>query len=446
MNPSFLTEWLKRVAGRGDAPRLARPWQEILGVCALAPLVCLGWYLLLQVNPKFLHIDLYPTYVAGSLWFQGQLDAIYHAEIWITDVTAHPAWTRELQSLNTRNVGTSFVYHPVYLWLMLPLVSALSLHEFALLFFVLNAISAIVVGSEAMRLAGVRALSIRGVGGLLTAFTFPAIYGAALGQNVMPAAALILMGFRALESGHRLGGVGLLLAAIAFKPWCVLVLPALLLLGWWRASAVGAVAYGLIYVLVPYVIAPTLFEGYRTVVARIVDTSLVSYNNVSLRGFLHRLSWADWGTHVRVWMPQEMPAETRLVEAALLGGIALAFLGVALWKRPDRRTLFVASFALLLLPLGVSWTHYFVMVVPITVCIVVDTTRRRETRLLALAQLGLLFYHYIPLPYHSASWSPDRVVAGPMLWAVYYFAPTAFCLAVVFAALLDPPKSRISAS
>jgi hypothetical protein len=103
----------------------------------------------------------YPTWIAGRLWFAGHPEAIYHPQIGLFGLDAHPEWLRALEAAGQINTGTSYVNPLPYLWLTAPVSRAVSLGAFAALYLFANALSALVLGSEAMRLAGHPGLRLR---------------------------------------------------------------------------------------------------------------------------------------------------------------------------------------------------------------------------------------------------------------------------------------------
>lgn len=406
----------------------------------LATLVTFAWWNWLATPLHHLLIDLYPTYVAGRLWMQGHFDAIYQLDNFIEASTAHPRWMQELRVLGLQNFGSSFVYSPIYLWMMTPLVSALSLPRFVQLFFVLNAVSAVVLGSESARLAGIRRLDLRLLTGALAAFTFPVLYGAQLGQNLLPAAAIVLLAFRALESPRAwpLGAV-LLLLAIGFKPWLVVVVPLLGLVGWWRAFAVTAIGYGAIYLLLPNLVARGLTAMYQEMAGRLVSMSIVAHNNVSIRATLHRLVWPGWEEGISVWVPWRVPTSVQVAEIGILVLLAGAFLAIVWRRRPQGSVVLCAGLALVVPCLGVSWTHYLALLIPVGVMGLLADGMRPATRVLSGVLLLGLFVPLHPLALRTLP-TPESVAAAPTFWLVSYAVPPALAVATAIAVLLGVPR------
>lgn len=424
---------------------------EALGVLVLTPVVAFGWLWWIDTPLRFLSVDLYPTYVAGSLWFQGHWDAIYQRDVFFDSFSGHPRWLEEVKRLGANNFGSSFVYSPVYLWLMLPVIASVTLSQFIGLFVLLNAVSAVVIGSEALRLAGVERLSWRLAGGVAAAFSFPAIYGAGLGQNVLPAGALLLLGVRALESrprGQPLGvktlgvenlGVALLLGAIAFKTWIVAVLPLFLLAGWWRPFLGAVLGYLAFFVLLPRQVAPGFSAMYQETAARLPGMSVVAHNNVSLRATLHRAAWPEWGADISRWYPTAAPRGVQLAEWGLLAVLGLGFL--ALWwrRRPEPPILLAAGLALLIPCLGISWSHYLVLLIPAVAVGLLDPRLAWPSRVLSGLLLVLLFFPIHPLAMRPLP-TPDMIAGAPTLWMVYYAVPPVLTIAVAFVLMLDPHR------
>ena len=103
--------------------------------------------------------------------------------------------------------------------------------------------------------------------------------------------------------------------------------------------------------------------------------------------------------------------------------------------RVTTRLVAAAGLALLLLPLGVNWTHYFVLVIPVTALTLLGSVGW-TARALGLVQLVLLFYPLHPLLFRTQV-VPATVADAPVFWASYYFAPLVVSTALAFAALLD---------
>jgi len=425
-------------ADAGARRRGLRTLLETLALLAIAAAVAVVWWRFIGVPVRALSMDLYPTWIAGRLWLAGHPEAIYHPKIGLFGLDAHPEWLRALEAAGQINTGTSFVYPLPYLWLTTPLSRAVSLDAFAALFLCLNALSALVLGAESMRLAGYRGFGLRLLGGVLVAASFPALYGMGLGQNALPAAALLLLAFRLLRFPGRAplaAGVALLLLATAFKFWCVLAIPLLLLLRQPRAFAAAALAWAAVFLVAPRVLAPGLSKSYAAVVARLSEVSLVTYNNVSLRSLLHRLWWDGWGDAVDHWPLLEPPASVRVLETALLAAAGAVFCALVLWRKPPRHRVLAAGLGLMLLPLGVCWTHYFVFAIPVALVVALDRELPVACRALGFALLGLLLVPWHPLVYRTPV-SPADVAVAPGWYLVWLALPILLTQAAVFSALV----------
>jgi hypothetical protein len=230
----------------------------------------------------------------------------------------------------------------------------------------------------------------------------------------------------------------LLLLATALKPWCVLAIPLLLLLRQPRAFATTALAWAAVFLAAPRVLAPGLSKSYAAVVARLAEIELVTYNNASLRSLLHRLSWSGWGEAVERWQPLELPAGLRMLETAVFAAAGAAFFALVLWRKPPRHRVLAAGLGLMLLPLGVCWSHYFVFAIPVAVVVALDRELPAACRVVGLALLVLLLVPWHPLVYRTPV-SAAEVAVAPNLYLLWYALPLLLTQAAVFAAVAPRP-------
>ncbi len=453
----------ERVAEKGPAKSDPRAHQRRrlvtwLPAVLVVLLICTIWYAEDPRDQTLRILDLTPSYVAGSLLLQGQYEAIYpHSEeLWPRASGGwHPAWRAELERLDLELHDAFFAYSPMYLLLvMVPVVKLLSISAFAQLFFVCNALCALLIGSESLRLCGVRSPAWRMAAGLATALSFPATYAAGCGQNTIIVCALLLLALRLLlEPGGSRGvgwrlvsGTALLCLVFLLKPWVFLILGLFLLTRRWLVLAVGSSAWLLLTLLLPRLLVPSeLLRHYSDFSSYLPFASCLACNNFSLRGFIHRLSWPGWLQDLSEWRAHRVPDGVLWPELLILGVAALLFAAVVVWRRPRLEVTVVAALALLILVPGISWSHYLVLVIPLTICACCLPGLAVHTRLLGVVHacwllamqphpvffrsvfsLDLISYRHIPLP----------------LLPYWFFVPTLAWLILLVVLLLDHGSRR----
>lgn len=292
------------------------------------------------------------------------------------------------------NAGTAFVYHPIYLLLVAPFAALLTIDQFVWLLLAINAISAGVLALELVRLSG------NGVGdrNLLAVASvcasFPALYGAFLGQNVLPTLVLLIVGWRYLKEQRTLQGGVMLVLAIVLKAWVAPVAFLAFATHGWRTfiAGVGISIIGLL--AIPYVIDAELLAAYFDVASRLTSITVYPFNNVSVTAWLVRLLNPDWAEWAFIWSAKAVPAPIRY-------GAILVFIGVLLLGFWCYRTsgvsdtgIFVASLALLLLLPSVCWTHYLVFLLPSAVFLWLQGQGWR-------GGFGLISMLLLVVPWHS---------------------------------------------
>lgn len=326
-------------------------------------LVLAVWYGFFLDDARF--YDLVPTYFAGELWLGGQVGSVYQPEIWPAPGTGDPQWQETIARHGYAGFQNSYVYHPIYLLLWLPFVAALSLSAFTSLFVFFNAVSLVFIVDDVLdRIGEHRALLRPGLTFAL-AWCYPVYYSVQLGQNVMIGLAVVLLALRAFDARRPLPAFLLFLFAMAAKPWFVLLLGIFpfagqLGRGLALAAAYAAVSIGLAGSLLP----SAMVADWSAVLERIPNVSILAFNNISIRAFVHRLSLPDWPAHLLSWRPLEVSAANRVVELIVIGALGLAS-AYGLYRQRGRRLVWIAGAPLILLPLGVVWDHYVVMGIPL---------------------------------------------------------------------------------
>ena len=124
------------------------------------------------------------------------------------------------------------------------------------------------------------------------------------------------------------------------------------------------------------------------------------------------------------------------MEWALLGVLGLAFLALCWRRRPEPRVLLAAGLALLTPCLGISWSHYLVMLVPAVALGLLDARLAWPTRALAGVMLVLLYFPMHPLAMRPLP-TPELIASAPSFWTLYYAVPPLLAIAMAFALMAD---------
>ena len=334
-----------------------------VGVVAL--LVAGLWFFVYLPDARF--FDLVPTYAAGHLWLEGEWDAIYHPELWFSASAGDATWHGEVQRLSYPGLGNTYVYHPWYLLLLLPLIAWLPLWAFTGTFVILNAVALVWIVREALRCVGAEDIRLRVLLPVLLAVAYPVHYSIELGQNTLIALALFLLALRAFEGGRPWQGGALALLSIAAKPWLVLLLGVLPFLGWWRRALALALACAGGLLALPRLLLPeAVLRDYTAVLERLPSVSILAYNNLSVRALIQRLGAEDWPAHLLHWVPIPVPPPVRVLELAVLAALGAAA-ALLLYRRRGTTAVLNSGLVLVLLPLGVLWSHYLVMGIPLLI-------------------------------------------------------------------------------
>ncbi len=406
--------------------RLDPRTRAVLIWLGLIPIVLLGWSVSGSRSVTTYPLDAIPTFLAARVWAGGHPEAIYHPTIWLVQGSIHPQWLAEAAKHGLPLPDTSFVYSPVYLALVLPLAISLSLQQFLAAVTLGSAGAALVLGYESTRFLPPMSSWARWIVALGVSLCFPASYTAQLGQNGLIAACLVLVGFRWAAAGmrRRWAGIGLLILACAFKHWCVLFLGVFLLAREYKSFAVATTAYGVLLWGIPKLVLPqSLWEGNLVMLERLPKVSLVAFNDVSLRALIRRLEWPFWPQASRVWnssTPVDPSAHALELGVAALVGLVFAWLVIR--KRPSLHELAACAMAVVLLPLGICWSHYLVFALPLVVLVAGSPRAPRWLRALAWFDafwMAELMAHWAPLPADlHPSWAWAWVLSAPLLLSV----------------------------
>lgn len=384
----------------------------------LLPLVLGIWTLAGFRSLATFPVDAIPTILAGRVWAAGHPDAVYHPTVWLVAGQIHPAWTAEAARLGLSMPDTSFVYSPVYLWLVRPLTTLLGPKQFLWVVTLSNAAAALVLGYQSARLLTHTTPAQRRGIALLVSASFPATYAALLGQNVLVAAALVLLGFRWLsEAGARRWlGLGALLLACAFKHWCLPLLVVPLLLRRWREGFAGLGAYAVCFLALPRWLLPeVLWQGHQSVLAKLPGVSVLAFNNVSLRALIQRTSFPGWPYSAREWnASRSVDGWPLALEVALVLGVGLTF-AILVWrKRPSTLHAGVGAMAVVLFALGICWSHYLVFALPLVVLVLGDPNQARWLRIGAGLTALWLMRGMVGFP----PWPQDMRPPAAWAWAL----------------------------
>jgi hypothetical protein len=360
---------------------------------ALRTLACAAVVFGLLASRRFHpHVDLYPSYVAARLANEGAWDRIYHPSAWLHG-GVDPAWDQAARSYGVDpGQGTAFVYHPWYLSALRPIAARLDYPGFQRLSLWINGASLVLVGLALAALLRWPGLAGQLLATLVVALASPTPSGIDLGQNVLPALACSLAAVLAWRDGAPLW-LGLLAAALAWmcKPWCALLLPLCFLLRGARAGAISAAALGGLMIALPELLMPrVLMRDYAALNQALLRTSVPGWNNLSVLSILERATQPDWSLHLLEWIPRRpSPA---LATAAL--GVSAALLVLALWicwrRRPAASWVAAGWLALMLVPLGICWTHYFLFALPLACLAGSARVSPPALRAAALALLALV--------------------------------------------------------
>lgn len=406
-------------------------------VSIAVPLVLLGWTLGSARSPAMFPLDLIPTYIGAKLWLAGSADAVYHAGAWLPPDGGHAAWLEMLDELKLPPTDTAFVYSPVYLALVLPFVTIAKPLHFFWVYAILTAICSLFIGWESTRLAGIRRPLLRVLVTLATAFSFPCAYAAMLGQNTVIMAALVLLGFRFFQQGQPWRGGSALVLACAFKPWAVALLFVLALGRKWRAFAAAMGAYLAVFVALPHLLFPAaLIDGYERVMGNAVRTSVLAFNNMSLRALIERLRMGDWTEQAFDWANHGTIDVAGLVlEALVVVPLLIAFVRVVQRARPDFERLYIGYMAFVLLFLGVCWSHYLCFAIPLVCVAIWKPASSQVTRVLA-ALLGVWMLWMM-----AAAAPPGGLMRPQPLWALAFSAPLLLAGLLAFRAMSTSPRA-----
>jgi hypothetical protein len=352
-------------------------------------------------------------------------------------------------ALGFDGVPTPFVQAPLVAWLARPLtaLSYLAVVRGCMALNVVSAVVGVVVCIELYAPSVWRSrLAVISVVGAC-AFFEPIRYAVYLGQTTPVIFLLAMLALRVARR-RRDAWAGGLLALPAF----IKLTPLALAIPWLvrrRVKALATLAVGLMALGAASVTATSLKLNldYVARIRQIGSITLVAYNNQSFIGTLARqgMSLDD----VSKWrMITPSPAERIAAGAAVLTVLALFVRRrrTACSPLSDPFVQDGASFLLLLLAPTISWTHYFVFLIPLAmVTFRALRLRGMDARLAAVLGLGplvLCVRPLIPAQDEPLLLTPHTFVAGPTVAAACYLV----VLLVVHARTFSAASDRLAPS
>lgn len=393
----------------------------------LRTIVCAAVLFLVQwpVSPDS-HIDLAPTVVAARLASTGHWGEIYPAPG--TDPAAWFNAANEL-ALDVRVAGP-FTCHPYYLAVATKLVEGVPYPKIKDAFIALNRVGIALIALEMAQLLGLFSVGAQLLLTLFLASCSPVISNLHFGQNSLLALTFalgaLLVWARSQGVLSLVIGVLLAICACSCKPWCVLLLPVLFLLRDVRSAVLGSLTTLFAVMVLPFFLFDrALIVQYRLFLDELRRITIPGFLNLSTTAAIHRLRSDDWLSNIESWA-NFRPSATVAGLAAAFAGTAFLLSVIALFvRRPAVSWLLAASLGLILVPLGVAWTHYFVFALPVAI---LGSAGNHDSRLLRFSALGLLaqlvlLEHWLRYDYQRSSPYPlalpivsVALVSVLMLW------------------------------
>ena len=308
-------------------------------------------------------VDLAPTWISGRLLVEGMADHVYGNSAY--GQTRDPIWvTLENKEMGGQSAETAFVYLPLYLTAVLPFALFTSFKAFSIAFLILNA----------MLLSLFLATIVRPVMGRLGATTGLVILMLLclsdsiqeclrLGQNISMLAVLVLPFFRACMRKGRIAPALLMAGMVLIKPWAPIFLIYPILNGRWKSALWGFLGMvgmiGLNFAILP---GPT--TDYFRLAGSHSEISILTFNNLSVDAFLHKLALHNWMEYYTRFVPA--PHHPDLL-SFLVRGIVSAFILLSAYSSPSGGQRRRASLALPLLFLNIFWAHYLILLLPLLI-------------------------------------------------------------------------------
>lgn len=380
---------------------------------ALIVLAIISWIVgLILPNYDEPSYDLSALLVGAKLVADGNAAHLYAHHAVFYNIADDPEFMRAANELGfTGTVPTAFVQAPLIAWVAQPLTHLWypSVAHGWLLVSAVAMVAAVYLALDAYAPRYKSALPALCI--LLVAFE-PVRYNFWLGQTT-PFIFLAMMGSIALVRRQRMLEAGLLMALPAFVKLTPLIFGVVWL--WqkrWRAFVglcVGVAALAMVSVITMGISANL---SYLHRVSEIGRIALVAFNNHSLSALLTRPGIDPDELH-KFTMFTPSPTTRIIVASAALAIIAIP--GCLL--RRHRTDDLVEGFALLfgLLIPSISWTHYFVLVVPLVLLVI---ARRRRVATVGAILFALPCFRPIAPDGSSFLQHPGLCMVGPTVAAL----------------------------
>jgi hypothetical protein len=309
--------------------------------------------------------------MAAQLAQQDRWQDIYPPPTADGEVAQAKTW-RELSAANgfgKLDVGP-FSYHPYYISLARPIIGSFSVDAVRNGFRTLNRLSIVWVALELSLMVSWTGLASQLLITLMLAACSPVVSAVQFGQNTVIALALSMT---ALRLWSRREGTASLVGAAALaglawtcKPWCMLLPPICFAFRAPRTSAAVVAALSAAMMALPYAIYPdSMMTRDVAFAARLARTTVPGVLNLSLLISMERLN--DPTLLSRLFDFGKIEPHAPLHYLSI--GIAVLCAGAAsigaVRRRPPVAWVVAVSLSLMLLPLGVLWTHYFVFALPL---------------------------------------------------------------------------------
>ncbi len=349
-----LASMRKRVA---IAVRRGVPWQ-----IGLAAILCVlgaarvGWN-----GPAY---DL-SALVVGAEVLRVRPSSLYEHDATFYNLTGSDEYRNAASRLGFQGESTPFVHPPLVAWVARPLTS-IPFHITKRLWLI-GAVAALLAGLALLgRVLAPSRDALKATAAVMSVMCVfePTLYAFWLGQTTPFIFLLVALAFSLGDKRPHVGGVCLGVATF------VKLTPVLLFLPWlatkkFRAIAAGCTSLALLGCASVFTCGIEVNSTYVHRIVEISKVTLTAYNNQSLTGVITRALSHD----VRLFeWPNVAPAPIARIISPLF-----AMLGcVSIWRtaRSGRSTVaFALALVVVLLLPTISWTHYFLFLVPVALVV-----------------------------------------------------------------------------
>ncbi|MCB1166253.1 MAG: DUF2029 domain-containing protein [Leptospiraceae bacterium] len=308
-------------------------------------------------------VDLAPTWISGRLLVEGMADHIYGNSAY--GQTRDPEWVKlENKEMGGQSAETAYVYLPLYLTAVLPFALFTSFKAFSIAFLILNALLlslflATIVRPFMRRLGATTGLVVL----MLLCLSDSIQECLRLGQNIAVLAVLVLPFFRACMRKGRIAPALLMAGMVLIKPWAPIFVIYPILNGRWKSalwSCLGIITIiGLNFTILP---GPTI--DYFRLASSHSGISILTFNNLSVDAFLHKLVLGNWMEYYTRFVPA--PHHPDLL-SHVARGVLSALILLSAYSSPSGGQRRRAALALPLLFLNIFWAHYLILLLPLLV-------------------------------------------------------------------------------